>query len=529
MKSAFLLILPILLILTSIYLDDARGPFWLGVNFDPEYVYLLNSLNLAQWQGVGHIDHPGTPVQVLGAVTLRVLHFFNATEGTDLQTHVLTQPEFYLNAINSVLVSLNVLALLILGAGTVLITRSIWTGLWLQTAVFFSALSLQFGLTRITPEPLLLFSSTAMVLWIIYYVYKRQRAVEQDQGLSIPILLASLISGFGIAVKITFIPLMVVPLLLIPRIRNKIYYLAATIVGFVLFTLPIIRMYPRFFGWIKDLLTHSGQYGSGPSGLISTGKYIKNMSRLLADSPFFATVLILASIILGISFLVPKFRKISLTNTFFKGLAAVTAAQVIGLLMVSKHSAGHYLLPVLNLTGVCLLLASLHLYHTISHFKSQIKTGIKPVHWYSFTAVWLLAAVILFYPPGQISRTEKRLNGIKNQSLALWEIVQVQFSDYAKIYYYRSSAPEYGLKFGSDLSRSYHAEALQKLYNNVYFYDIWTHRFTTFDYNNTIKIKDLRAKYGEKIIIIGTRGVKIPGLRLTEIHHSNSEGVFFIQ
>ncbi|NLG19040.1 MAG: hypothetical protein GX556_17085 [Fibrobacter sp.] len=50
----------------------AAGPFWLGQNSDPDYQYLLNSLNIAQGKGVGHTDHPRTPVQISGAILLKL-------------------------------------------------------------------------------------------------------------------------------------------------------------------------------------------------------------------------------------------------------------------------------------------------------------------------------------------------------------------------------------------------------------------------------------------------------------------------
>ena len=102
-----LLILPVLLALTTVYLNNARGPFWLGPNLDPDYVYLLNACNMAEFKKVGHIDHPGTTVQVLGAIIIRTVHFFHFSTDDDLQTDVLKRPEYYLNAINTVFAVLN--------------------------------------------------------------------------------------------------------------------------------------------------------------------------------------------------------------------------------------------------------------------------------------------------------------------------------------------------------------------------------------------------------------------------------------
>ena len=126
-------------------------------------------------------------------------------------------------------------------------------------------------------------------------------------------------------------------------------------------------------------------------------------------------------------------------------------------------------------------------------------------------------------PPGQIKQAVSRLTNLKEKSLALHQEVKEKYRDYAKIYYYRCSSPEYALKFGNDLSRSYHSDELQKLYKNVYFYDIWTKRFTLFDYHQSIPFQAIRSKYGDKIIFQGSHGVKIPGVRLKEV----SKGHFY--
>jgi hypothetical protein len=507
-----LLLLPLLLVITALFLNHARGPYWLGTNLDPEYVYLLNSTNLANLKGVGHIDHPGTPVQVLGAVTLRVVYFFNFSAKDNFHTDVLKRPEYYLKAINIVMVIMNAIMLLALGGFIFTLIENIWLSLWLQLAPFFSITVLQFGLTRVTPEPLLLFSSFLMIIMMVLWAHVTPGA-ENDKTPehTFIIIFFGLITGFGIANKITFIPMMAIPLILAPRLRNKILYLVISAVSFVIFTLPIIRMYPRFFDWIHNLLTHSGHYGSGPSQLIAAGKYIKNLKKLLLGNPFFTIVLVLALLIVIVALLIPKLRNISTSNIHFKCLAAAAAAQAAALLMVSKHSASHYLLPGLTLSGVMVFFMFFYLKHILDNFEINLKYLVFPL-------VFLLAvSFILINPVGQFKKTIHRLNNIKGKSLALHQHVKDNYKDYAKIFYYRSSSPEYALKFGNDLSRSYHSQSLEQLYRNVYFYDIWTKRFAGFDYNRRIPFKTIREKYGNKILFQGTRGVRIPGLKLKPV------------
>jgi len=555
----FLMIMPLLLVIVAFFLNRARGPFWLGSNLDPEYVYLLNAANLAGIKGVGHIDHPGTPVQVLGAVTIRAAHFLNFSQTNDIQTDVMQRPEYYLSVINIVMITLNTAMLLIMGLIIFLLTRNIWVALWLQITPFFSIITLQFGLTRVTPEPLLFFSSQVMVTLLIGVLYYNNRptgnsaiketiasggveprnetnvvtaGVKAKSGTiasshfgrrrkNVPILLFAVISGFGIANKVTFLPMIIIPLVILPKIRNRIYFLLGTALGFIIFTLPIVRMYPRFFGWIKNLITHSGHYGSGPSQLLSARNYLNNIQSLLTANLFFSTSLFLGLITLLVTLVLPGWRKIAGSRFYYRLLLAVVGAQIGGLLMVSKHSSSHYLLPVLNLSGIVLLLIFIHL-------KKVLKSGLISRRILIMSPVlFLIIIVIALNPIGGIEKTVTRLSNLKEKSLALHEDVIKNYDGYAKVYYYRSSAKEYALKFGNDLSRSYHSETLQKLYKDTWFYDIWTKRFTTFDYHQTISFRDIRTRYNDKIVFQGSRGLKIPGVELKDASKSRFyEGIF---
>lgn len=516
-----LLILPLILALTAVLLNNARGPYWLGSNLDPEYVYLLNAANLAGLKGVGHIDHPGTPVQALGAVIIRVVHFFNFSSEIDWHTHLIQRPEYYLKAINFVLVMLNVLVFLALGVFTYLLTNNFVLSLWLQISPFFSITLLQFGLTRVTPEPLLFFSSSMMIVFLVVKVHSKD-VPSARENINMIIIFA-LVTGFGVACKVTFIPLAIIPLILLPKLKNKVLYLFASGIGFVIFTLPIIRMYPRFFEWIVNLLSHSGRYGSGPSKLISTEKYLKNIVQLLLGNPFFSIILVLALLIVLITLFTPKLRRVSRASIHFKLLAAVTAAQLAGLLMVSKHSAHHYLLPVLNLSGIVLFL----IFHYFNHFQDHydLNPKIIPI----CAVIFLVTLTGLVNPWGQLNKRIDRLENLKKKSLELHQQVKEDYKDYAKIFYYLGSSPEYALKFGNDLSRSYHTEFLERQYKSIYFYDIWTKRFTGFDYHETISFEAIRGKYKDKIVFQGSRGIKIPGLKLKKISGKRFyEGIYLL-
>jgi hypothetical protein len=78
----WLLLIPFVMSLFALGLDRARGPSWLGDDYDPAYLYLLNGLNILELELPGHTDNPGTPVQLLAAGVIGLAHGLTGRGGT---------------------------------------------------------------------------------------------------------------------------------------------------------------------------------------------------------------------------------------------------------------------------------------------------------------------------------------------------------------------------------------------------------------------------------------------------------------
>ena len=107
-------LIPVLLIYFYIQLRVSAWPYMLNC-FDPEYIYLFNGLTLGQLKlDIGHVDNPGTPLQIIVAIVTRIVHLFSQTEKGYIED-VITNPHFYFSAINIVNISLVALIVLIAG------------------------------------------------------------------------------------------------------------------------------------------------------------------------------------------------------------------------------------------------------------------------------------------------------------------------------------------------------------------------------------------------------------------------------
>ncbi|MFC1848572.1 hypothetical protein ACFL27_00045 [candidate division CSSED10-310 bacterium] len=534
-----LLILPIIMVFTSLYLNI--GPHWVVYNYDPEYQYLLNSLNLAHMKPVGLVEHPGTTVQSMGALILRTVHLLRFSSQADLKTDVLTNPEFYLAKIIRVFLGLNTVMLLILGLVTFWLTKSILSSLLVQTAPFFPHIleGFLFCLMTIRPESFLLLSSLLFLITLILFINKDTEKINHYFSHSrylgklspdwVFTICFSIVSGFGMATKVTFIPLLVIPLIILPRYRYRITYVLGTALCFIFFTLPIIKEYDVVFSWFFSVFTHFGVHGLGPKKIIEPLEYLSNMKFILFYNGFLSIILFCSLCILVIGSIVPRFRKVSAQSVVFRILFAVSISQLLGIIIVAKHYRGfpdnYYLIPVLTLSGIMLLLIINYLGQLGLDFGikgtgtlRKDKTGIVI---FRIKSTWVVALIIMTC---LFNSRKSEIIGFYQWKLRLAEHifkithkVENDYKDYARIYYLGSSAPAIALAYGDSSARRYYSRFLQKLYPNVYFYDYFTGKFLYWSQEedhvlnqvpnplttNEVSFEEIVSKYGHKIIFQG--------------------------
>jgi len=129
------------------------GPF----EADPDYIYLVNGLELLTLHSPAYYTHPGTPVEIIVALVIGVgwslalpWHGFG-----DIHDHVLANPSLYLGWINVVLIAAVAASLAFfvcrVGRASGRIFPALVGGL-----TFFLPLPVFLAVHRITPEPLLL-------------------------------------------------------------------------------------------------------------------------------------------------------------------------------------------------------------------------------------------------------------------------------------------------------------------------------------------------------------------------------------
>jgi hypothetical protein len=284
-KLWIFLLLPFFFVTISLIIRQQHGPYWLGLNSDPDYAYLLNSLNITQLKTPGHTDHPGTTIQVLGGIIIKITYLIQSWKNFDASNiveAVLQSPEFYLLTINTILLILTTTLLFLLGVITFSFSQSIALSLLLQlTPFWWTVLSHSI---RVSPEPLLFCLSQLFVMLLLFYLYSDVVRLPRFA------LAIGVVFGLGVATKFTFLPLGLV-IFLLPGLPQKGLAIFTAITIFFLATLPVLSQYPRIFSWILSIATHTGRHGKGNQGLVDFSTLPNTFVNLTTQDTLFFYVI----------------------------------------------------------------------------------------------------------------------------------------------------------------------------------------------------------------------------------------------
>lgn len=498
---------------------------WSGFSFernnfpnDPEYIYLMNALCICDGQGVGHIDNPGTTLMQIGAGTIAVEHLISNPDNETMVQQVLKNPDLYIEATRKLIVVLNALMLVFLGWIVFRKTGSVWVALLIQVCTFLSVYILDTIWGKLSPEPLLFFMTGLYVSLVFWYYHDGNKKHWKY------VILFSLITGAGLATKATFLPLFILPLFIIPSVKRKLFYLLGIIPAFVLFTIPAIPEYDRMFFWFRDMIGHSGIYGSGEKGVIDTKTYFPNIRSILSFFPGFTFILVTGILTLAAVFFSGK-RKIVAEE--LKILAGLLATFVVGILLVAKHYGGnHYLIPVILLSGLTIFVF-LKIIEKL-FYSEVVKTYLPPA------IVTIFAVFILWNHPGQLVVSNRQYKAASEEidSVKLW--VSKNYGQYTPVNFYIYSINKFtGLKFGNDFAKGKMISHLKKLFPKTYFYELSGNSY--YNWNLKTSLSDIIEINGKKILLLNgpsdsTQVAEMEklGFPLINVYKGKSQNVFIL-
>lgn len=446
----WLLMVPLATLIYSVGLEAFLGPS--GVGFpDPGYHYLFDGLNLLEGYPIErHIEHPGTPVQVIGAVAIRSIYALTGSGG--IVRDLVERPKIYISGFFVLLMVLYALALAALGYAA-----------WRRTGGLGAAVAIQ-ALPQMIGNFLWLRPVTAECLVATVVAFLLFLVLRPASDAARPVWQASMygaVVGFGMAVKLTFGPVALVPLLMLRTLKEMAWFAAAIIVSFVVSTLPIWPQYPRLVSWIVGIAMRDGQrrYGNGAAGLAPLSAWLANLGGLAVRDPVFAALLIAAAVILAGRLFSATGRGRPWTSTD-RLLAGLTLCGVVQFLLTANQPESYYLFAARGTAGLLLWLV-IERSPRVRRWTTEgrlLSVGVVLV------AGMIVAGIIAFVvPPASLDA----------DAAAIQDRLDAQYANTAKILYVGASSPAYALHQGNWNSGGHYAEALSKRYPGLHFYDGW--------------------------------------------------------
>ncbi|MDQ3005986.1 MAG: hypothetical protein M3R47_11490, partial [Chloroflexota bacterium] len=245
-------------------------------NADPAAVYFLDSLSIFAGKSYVYVDHPGTPVQLIGSFLLALTYPFLGSSEKFISFHLARPGAFFLMT-NAFLLAVNIICALVL-------YRTAISTLKQDRILGGIALSLLFFTLHPYSFPsLTLWSHNSFnfpfgTLWLVWlYLELRRGEVLSPRrlvllGFAAGILsmaqvyfLAWLVSGiftvfiYSLRLRQTFRK----------SLASSIYMLAGGVMGILAMLAPIYKELPRFMAWLTRIITYQGLYGSGEKGIYS--------------------------------------------------------------------------------------------------------------------------------------------------------------------------------------------------------------------------------------------------------------------
>jgi len=443
-RQLALLALPLSLLIISVLMRHNAGPFWLWSNLDPDYWYLIDSLNMVNGDWPKHIAHPGTTVQWIGALIIKALHPFSTTE--DINVMVLSNPEQYLSIIGHFFIALNTVALILVGVIAYLVFRDLSAAMLIQMGPFLSKLIFKWTL-HVSPEPLLV--TTVIAMAIVTVLALREGQLEKHATRYA--VAFAIIAGFGMVTKVTSAGIYLMPIVLLWNIRNIVLYGTLTLIAMLIFSLPAAGMYEIIIDRLAMISTASGFHGEGAQTFIDFKTYPRSLIRVSSRPMFFVVLLV------GLGLTYALFRKSRREGQPFpvigRAMGGLCLAYLGQAMLVAKHPAGHYMLPALSASGFGLAL----IYQTSKELLSSNVIGLKRLH----TGFTLLLVILIGTQANSLAGLNKQFIQRTASSAAINE---APYGQCARIYFWPASQPLYALFMGS-WSTHY---SFSYILNNIY-------------------------------------------------------------
>jgi hypothetical protein len=446
-NASLLLVAPVLCLFLHALFSEARGPFYLAVNYDPEYAYLFNGLNLISGAAPEHVDHPGIPLQIFAAACIKLANIGSATNAT-IAT-VVAHAEAYLKGLNSTLMACYLFAQLFLGAVVWKKTGSLAGALLLQATPFL--LGDDFVETvRFRPELMILVLAFVMAATLYLGVLRENR---ESNGI---ICLLGFLAATGLVSKINFLPLILLPLFSLRTWRDRAVYIVSGSLFTGLWLLILIPQFHRITTWITALATRQGQYGTGDAGLFGA-HYPQFLAQFVVARPIFFLLLALSLGAVVHTYGWRWNKAAPQEKRLARLLGGLVLAQFVVYLMAGKFGQERYLVPAVAFCGLnCVLLQGLG-----RHWEANAITRGRLRQ-----ACFALVILIACWSAISLRNLRPLVAKHRDQHAAMAQALEKYSTQETIVHYYGCSSLYHALWFGNTYSGRRYSRAIESQFPN---------------------------------------------------------------
>jgi hypothetical protein len=373
----------------------------------------------------------------------------------------LANADLYLRVLNLVLTLIVSAFMFYAGKAAYRITKNMSYSILLQFTPLFT--SIIFGnIGRVTPENLIPIPVMVLSLLLLKIFYEEEETENSRQAIGF-----ALTGAFGLSIKLTILPILVIPFIVLHKWKNRIVYVIAATLSFFAMALPMTLQFKIFFGWVKDLFMHSGNYGKGDSNIINWETVIPNFKYLWTENQYYFYVIILLFIGLTVSFFIKGTDKKRQAQRI--GIALLTSIG-IQVAMVCKHFEYRYFYAAIMLLPVSFIFA-LELIRPV-HVRIS-KFRISEIVVLLFIAFFFSKNLPVIYSLSHHLDNEKLK---KMPAVYYMNSIEKNAIKFIAPWQYGCPTPEYSMMFSygwAGRQRDYYKPFLAKLYPDTYIYYPW--------------------------------------------------------
>ena len=275
-------------------------------NADPAAVYFVDSLSVFAGQSYKFVDHPGTPVHLIGSFLLALTYPFFDNQEAFINFHLARPGGFFLMVHGFLLIANLLCVFVFYKIAVTTLEQNRMLGAVAVTLLYFVLHPYSFpSLTFWSHNS---FNFPFGTLWLLW-LYSELRKDEEIRPAKL--LLMGFAAGILAAAQVYFIVWLVSGVFTIfvfssqlnktfkEALRPSLIMLSGGVFGFLLMLIPVYKELPRFAGWLTRIITYQGLYGTGERGVYALEMIPAAISYWWATIPIMMLLLLFTLVALG--------------------------------------------------------------------------------------------------------------------------------------------------------------------------------------------------------------------------------------